>query len=75
MRLHAFDHIQSVESLDGGLVRVVAVLPYESYEEIIELTESVIHAARFLRTRSRVSQAMAAGRRLNIINEKLTHVP
>jgi hypothetical protein len=65
------DHIESVEKLSGGRVRVIAVLPDDAYLEIIILAEAIIHASRFLNTRARVSKAM---RRLNVINEGLKSV-
>lgn len=72
MQLHAHDFIQSVESVEGGQVRVVAVLPFSAYEDVILLAEHMIYLARFLRTRSQVARASLSG--LNVVNEELSHV-
>ena len=74
MQLFMHDHIESVEVLSGGMVRVVAVLPSEAFEEIKFLSETLIHVTRWLNTRSRCSAAMSASRKLYITNGDLRNV-
>lgn len=71
MQPFMFDHIQSVEHLSDGRVRIIAVLPFESFENILVLAEHIIHASRFLNTRSRVARAMYSSKHFNLINEGL----
>jgi hypothetical protein len=74
MPIRAYEHIQSVEYLNGGNVRVVAVLPYRSYLEVIQLAEHIISVSRFMQTRSRVSAAISHRNNLYIVNEELSNV-
>jgi hypothetical protein len=52
-----YDHIQSVESLSGGLVRIVAVVPEWVLAVLKEYPTPFDHAARFIEIRNRCSKA------------------
>lgn len=66
------DHVQSVEHLKDGRVRVVAVLPEFAFEQVIELLEYITHGAKYLSTRMRCSQS---SRKKNyVVNRELVYV-
>ena len=67
------DYIQSVEHLEDGRVRVVGVLPFESFAEVLLLIEYLVHGARFLSARSRVSRASSLNK-VNVVNKDLVNV-
>jgi len=64
-----YDHIQSVETLSGGLVRVVAVIPLDVLELLKSCGPEIEHAARFIEIRSKCSRA--SKNPLFIVNERL----
>lgn len=69
MKIQMYDHIQSVENLPGGLVRVVAVFPEWFLAVLKEYPSPLDDAARFLAVRNRCSKASQV--RLYRVNEKL----
>lgn len=48
MKPFMYDHIQSVETLSGGMVRIIAVVPESLLSLLKEWPTPVDHAARFL---------------------------
>ena len=69
-----FEHIESVEALSDGRLRIVAVVPADCFDEIGSLLDLLLHASRFLRTRSRCAKAMSALTKYYLVNEELKHV-
>ncbi len=72
MRPFMYDHIEKIEALSDGRVRVVAVIPADISDDVIKLAEQIIHSARFLNTRSRV--AHASRHKVCSINPELANV-
>jgi hypothetical protein len=74
MKPFMYDHLQSVEYLSDGRVRVVAVLPFATFDEILSSVEKIVHVSRWLNTRSRCARAMSAKRKVYITNLELANV-
>jgi hypothetical protein len=72
MKPFMYDHIQSVESLSGGNVRITAVVPESLLTMLKDWPTPIDHAARFLEIRNRCSKASQSP--VYAVNSELGHI-